>query len=137
VHRLRRTLDTLGLAPFEAMLGTVGIISGAATILGTAPPSIHQGLPAPMVLAWGVILIIGSLLILTGLTLQQLRVEQAGLVLLAATTLIYGAAIIVVQPAAALTPAATYVLFAAACLLRIRVLTQAMAARTLPESEAD
>lgn len=135
--RLRRTLDVLGLAPFEAMLAVVGIISGATTLLGAAPPSLSETLPAAMVAVWGVALLVGSPLILAGIIAQQLRVEQAGLVLLAATTLIYGAAIVVVQPAAATTAAATYLLYAAACLLRIRVLTRALGARSAPRSESE
>ncbi|MEU0493480.1 hypothetical protein ACOQFV_09115 [Nocardiopsis changdeensis] len=134
---MRSILDAISLAPFEAMLGVVGVISGTTTFLGVAPPSIAEILPAPMVLAWAVSLLVGSPLILVGLATQQLRVEQAGLVLLAATTLIYGAAIVAVQPATATTAAATYVLYAAACLLRIRVLTRALRAREVPRSETE
>lgn len=133
--RLRSILDSLGLAPFEAALATVGLISSITTLSGVTPPSIGQLLPAPMVLVWAIALLVGSPLILAGIVAQQIRIEQAGLVLLAVTTLIYGAAILVVQPVAATTAAATYMLYATACLLRIRVLTRALRAREAPRSE--
>lgn len=128
MSRVRGVLDALSLAPFQAALGIVGIISGATTIAGIAPASIATALPAPLILGWAITIMIGSPLMLTGLVAQIPRIEQAGLVLLAAATGIYGVAIVAMQPAAAATAAGTYLLYALACLLRIRVLGMAMRA---------
>ena len=129
--RLRETWDDLCLTPFQAMIGVAMMIAGGATLLGVAPPSLHDSLPRPLIVGWASILLVGSPLMLAGLIARAPRLEQAGLVLLTAATAIYGIAISVVQPAAATAVAATYLLLAVACLMRIRILNRAIDAGRL------
>lgn len=132
--RARDVLDRMSVAPFQGAIGTASLIAVVAGIFGIAPPSM-TAFPLPIVVAWTILLAGGSPLMLTGLALLAPRVEQAGLVLLSASYAIYGGALLILRPVTSVTAAALYLLIAGACLLRIRVLSRALAAAAWTENE--
>jgi hypothetical protein len=87
-------------SPHPLLLALLVIVSGAALVLAggrSAPQSLERSLPTPLVLAWGVFLVAGGALSLSGLLLRgvmrrsrAMGLERAGNSLLAPAALIYG-----------------------------------------------
>lgn len=118
--------------PWELLIAGLCLLSGLPLALGApSPNSINQALPELLVRVWGATLASSGAAVTSGLVLPYirphlatvgLRVERGGLALLAAAASVFSIAIIVAAGWRGALPAATYLMFAAACGIRTVVL---------------
>lgn len=115
---------------FELLIAYLCVVAGLPLALGAPPPnSIQRILPSWLVHCWGATLFIGGVLIVLGLALRRgapgisrllvgLRIEQAGLLPMAAGAAVFSLVITVAAGWPGVFAGGTYLMFAAACLLR-------------------
>lgn len=111
--------------PFEILIGYLCLSVGLPLLIGGAaatPNSIDDLLAAWLVKAWSVALLFGGLLTVAGKTRNWQRIERAGLLLLAAATVIYGGALVGQFQLQASLAAGTYFVTSAFCVIRFWVI---------------
>jgi hypothetical protein len=83
-----------GLCPTEVFLLLFLALSGATVLFNLGPPdSLSALLPHGIVLAWETMLLVGSLITLTGLVLLEPVISRVGYTLLCPATLAYAIAV--------------------------------------------
>lgn len=141
-----RVAPTLYDASFEVFFGVLCLLAALPMLARPtefAPRSIQATLPLGLVIAWGITLLMGGVLVLTGLFTRNYRIEQAGLALLGSGALVFGMSIVLFapwDPSRALS-VATYGAFTLTCVYRYRQLTRVLYAiqhaRELQHEEED
>lgn len=129
---LRNIPEPLLYHPWEMLIAGLCLLSGIPLALGAPSPSSMNRFLSPFVVQWwGGTLGLGGSAIVVGLVLAYVRprvatvawrIERAGLALLGSASLVYGVAIATVAGWPGVLPAATYSMFAAACMIRAVVL---------------
>lgn len=116
-------------ASFEIFFALLCLLS-APTILGQpetyAPMAIGAVMPVPLIVAWGISLLVSGVFIHVGLFFKEYRIEQAGLALLAAAALMFGMSILgfAEWEARRLFSLLTYAAVTMTCVYRYRYLTR-------------
>jgi hypothetical protein len=127
--RLALNRPTGRINPFELFLLAVCAVQGWGILSHTAqPPSLLTLLPPTLRLLEGVLLLVGGVLSVSGLTWPNpftgVEIKRIGLVAAGGATLAYGVAILIVSPAGGFLVAATNLAFALACAVRIWQVSQ-------------
>jgi hypothetical protein len=128
---LKRAYAAFAAESMVFLVAYLAIIVGLPILLNPgifAPMSIQSGMPEWLVRIWGVDLLAGGMLSVSGLVSERPRIERAGLALLCAGAAIYAGLIILFGGWASLLPSLTYVLFAWSAALRYRKLGQVLSA---------
>lgn len=130
-RRLRRFTDR---EPFEVYISALCVIFGIPLVLrGAGPNTIEETLPDVLVALWGIELVLGGILTLTGLGIENARLERAGLTFLAAAALVYGTVLLFVAWPAGAIAAAVTIGFGLACLARRSSMRRTITLHTRPE----
>lgn len=79
---------------WEAFLGVIGSLGALFILLGNRPNSIERLLPEWIQLCWAAMLLLGCLLLLTGLATSKPLVETLGLKIFGPAAVVYGTAIL-------------------------------------------
>ena len=116
--------------PFEAFLLAVCAVQGWAVLTNTAqPPSVQALLPPWLRTVWGVLLLTGGVLSVSGLywtdPFTGVEIKRVGLVAAAGGTLAYGVALLTVGSPGLLASATNFG-FAAACIVRTWQVSRAL-----------
>lgn len=76
--------------PIESFIASLCVVSGLAQLVGPAEQqSVNASLPDPIVIFWSLMLSIGGLTTVVGVTKSWIRCERAGLELLSGASAIY------------------------------------------------
>jgi hypothetical protein len=124
LRRARLVFESDSLIFFVAYLV---IVSGIPIMIDPsifAPVSVQSALSEWLIRLWGADLLVGGLLSGYGLLGERPRIEQAGLALLAAGSLIFAFVVVVYSGFAGLLPCLTYALYTAAATARFRKLNR-------------
>lgn len=76
--------------PIESFLAMLCIIAGLAQLIGPAEQrSVNDSLPGPLVTMWSLMLVVGGILTVVGVTRDHPVTERSGLKLLSGSSFIY------------------------------------------------
>lgn len=129
---MRQAAARLILESCEAFVALLCALSSLAYLGGAPEPrSVDVLLPGWMLFAWGVYLLLGGVLTITGLVIGRRQTEKAGLLLLAGSATVYALAVLVSAGLAGLFPAGITLAFAAAFGVRASNRIQRLALRWL------
>lgn len=112
-----------GRHPFQTFILALCIVSGAPMALGQITAgSINEKLPEPLVIAWGIMLVLGSGTALFGTYWRNyatsLTLERVGLWSTGVAALVYGVCILSTRNAGGLVATGIILAFGAACISR-------------------
>jgi hypothetical protein len=126
LHRLWRSIfQPAARYPVDPRAVFILILSvftgGIALIVKAGPASLEATLPRWGVLVWGITLVLGSIITLSGMAVQNLNgilAEQVGSVMVAAATLFYGTLAIHLIGAPAIQSMGIIIAWGLSCLVR-------------------
>jgi hypothetical protein len=118
--------------PFEVFLLAICAVQGWAVLTHIAEPTSLQALLPPWLrVMWGLLLLAGGVLSVSGLywfdQFTGVEIKRVGLLCAAGGTLAYGAALLTIGPTGFVV-AATNIAFALACIVRVVQVTRALKA---------
>lgn len=129
-----------GRHPFEIYMLALAAVTGIPSLFGAPEPgSIEAALPSWAVFAWSLVLSLGSVLALLGISLKRrdtgLILEQLGLAFVGAASIIYAVSLWAVAGLAALFAGGIVFGFGVSCLVRWKDLQETIDAVHEAEKE--
>lgn len=92
---MTRALARLTVRPFRGFVALLFLLASVSYVFGAPRPmSVQASLPAAVRMMWGACLFAGGVLLLLGLAAGWRRTEKAGLLFLAAGSLVYGICVV-------------------------------------------